>query len=139
MSSGSSKLNIPFVTADQMREVDRAMVEDYGISLLQMMENAGRGLAHLARGRFLDGDPRGRRVLVLAGTGGNGGGGTISRASNSWALRSSDEGSPGTGCLWGGSIDEPESRGKSGALGSVGLGNGPAGGYCREVHHSSPR
>ena len=53
------------------------MVEDYGISLLQMMENAGRGLAHLARGRFLDGDPRGRRVLVLAGTGGNGGGGLV--------------------------------------------------------------
>ena len=77
MSSGSSQLNIPFVTADQMREVDRAMVEDYGISLLQMMENAGRGLAHLARGRFLDGDPRGRRVLVLAGRGGNGGGGLV--------------------------------------------------------------
>ena len=62
MSLGSSQVNIPFVTTDQMREVDRAMVEDYGISLLQMMENAGRGLAHLARGRFLDGDPRGLRV-----------------------------------------------------------------------------
>lgn len=77
MSLGSSQVNIPFVTADQMREVDRAMVEDYGISLLQMMENAGRGLAHLARGQFLDGDPRGRRVLVLAGTGGNGGDGLV--------------------------------------------------------------
>ena len=43
MSLGSSQVNIPFVTTDQMREVDRAMVEDYGISLLQMMENAGRG------------------------------------------------------------------------------------------------
>jgi len=70
-------VNIPFITTDQMREVDRAMIEDYGISLVQMMENAGRNLAQLARGRFLQGDPTGRRVLVLAGKGGNGGGGMV--------------------------------------------------------------
>ena len=40
---------IPFLTTDQMREVDRAMIEDYGIHLIQMMENAGRNLAELAR------------------------------------------------------------------------------------------
>ena len=57
-----------------MREVDRLMIEEYGISLLQMMENAGRNLAKLARHRFLDGDAAGSRVLVLAGPGGNGGG-----------------------------------------------------------------
>jgi len=39
------------------------------------MENAGRGLARLARERFLGGDVRGRRVTVLVGGGGNGGGG----------------------------------------------------------------
>ena len=61
----------------QMIEVDRAMIEDYGIVLIQMMENAGRNLAHLARMRFLDGDPRGRSVVVLAGPGGNGGGGLV--------------------------------------------------------------
>ncbi len=60
---------VPFITTDEMREVDRAMIEDYGIALVQMMENAGRCLAHLARGRFLGGDPTGRRVVVLAGTG----------------------------------------------------------------------
>ena len=60
-----------------MREVDRAMVEDYGIHLLQMMENAGRELAGLARTRFLGGDPRGRAVVVMAGPGGNGGGGLV--------------------------------------------------------------
>ena len=70
-------VNIPFITTDQMREVDRPMIEDYGISLVQMMENAGRNLAQLARGRFLQGDPTGRRVLVLAGKGGNGGGGMV--------------------------------------------------------------
>ena len=77
--------NIPFITTDQMREVDRAMMEDYTIDLVQMMENAGRELAHLARIRFLDGDPRGKRVAVLAGTGGNGGGGLVcARRLSNW-------------------------------------------------------
>ena len=67
----------PCVTELQMVEIDRAMIEDYGISLKQMMENAGRNLAHVARDRFLDGDPRGTRVVVLAGTGGNGGGALV--------------------------------------------------------------
>ena len=68
-----------------MLEVDRVIVQEYGILLVQMMENAGRHLAHLARRRFLDGDPRGRRVLVLAGTGGNGGGGLVcARRLSNW-------------------------------------------------------
>ncbi len=75
----------PFLSTQQMREVDRAMIEDYGISLLQMMENAGRCLADLARSRFLGGDPRGQRVLVLAGSGGNGGGGLVcARRLHNW-------------------------------------------------------
>ena len=32
---------VPFITADQMREVDRAMVEDYGILLVQMRDVLG--------------------------------------------------------------------------------------------------
>ncbi len=66
--------DLPYITTEQMVEVDRAMIEDFGIDLVRMMENAGRCLAHLARERFLDGDPRGKRVVALAGTGGNGGG-----------------------------------------------------------------
>ncbi|NIJ11913.1 NAD(P)H-hydrate epimerase [Saccharomonospora amisosensis] len=62
----------PAVTAEQMREVDRAMVEDFHIELGQMMENAGRSLAELAVNTF---DPV--RVVVLAGPGGNGGGGLV--------------------------------------------------------------
>jgi NAD(P)H-hydrate epimerase len=69
--------NVPFVDTRQMIEVDRAMIEDFHIDLIQMMENAGRSLAHLARHRFLGGDPRGKTVVVLAGTGGNGGGGLV--------------------------------------------------------------
>ncbi len=68
---------VPFLTTRQMIEVDRAMMDDFRIELIQMMENAGRNLAHLARERFLDGDPRGKHVVVLAGTGGNGGGALV--------------------------------------------------------------
>jgi len=60
------------ISADQMREVDRAMIEDVRIELPQMMENAGRNLADLAMVRF---GPS--RVTVLAGPGGNGGGGLV--------------------------------------------------------------
>lgn len=68
---------LPYLTVQQMVEVDRAMVEDFGIDLGRMMENAGRALAHLARVLFLAGDPRGRKAVVLAGTGGNGGGALV--------------------------------------------------------------
>ncbi len=60
-----------------MREVDRLMIEEYGIELIQMMENAGRNLAAAGRDLFLAGNPVGRRVAVLCGTGGNGGGGLV--------------------------------------------------------------
>ena len=68
---------VPFLTTEQMVEVDRAMIEDFQILLIQMMENAGRNLAQVARLRFLSGDPRGKRVAVLAGVGGNGGGALV--------------------------------------------------------------
>lgn len=57
---------------EQMREVDRIMIEDLHIELIQMMENAGRNLAQLTLARFSP-----ARVLVLAGPGGNGGGGLV--------------------------------------------------------------
>ncbi len=80
--------DIPFLTADQMREVDRLMIEEYGIELLQMMENAGRSLADLARERFLDDNPRRRVVVLLAGAGGNGGGGLVAaRRLHTWGAR----------------------------------------------------
>ncbi len=76
---------VPYVNASQMAEVDRAMVEDYKIEILQMMENAGRNLAHLARQRFLSGDPRNHKIVILAGTGGNGGGAMVcARRLHNW-------------------------------------------------------
>lgn len=73
----AAPFTLPWLTTEQMIEVDRIMMEELHIGLAQMMESAGRGLAHLARVRFLDGDPRERRVAVLAGTGGNGGGALV--------------------------------------------------------------
>lgn len=52
------------------------MIEDYGIELIQMMENAGRSLAELAR-KMLDDDVGDRTIIVLAGRGNNGGGGMV--------------------------------------------------------------
>jgi len=65
---------IPYLTLEEMVEVDRLMVDQLGIELVQMMENAGRHLAELARERFLGKNPRDKKVLILAGSGGNGGG-----------------------------------------------------------------
>jgi NAD(P)H-hydrate epimerase len=60
-----------------MARVDRIMIDDLGLDVLQLMELAGRAVAVFARERFLGGDPRGKRVLVLAGSGGNGGDGLV--------------------------------------------------------------
>ncbi|MEF8775304.1 MAG: NAD(P)H-hydrate epimerase [Haloarculaceae archaeon] len=62
---------ITAVTAAEMRAVDRVAVEDVGLKLLQMMENAGRILAWHVRDVRDDDQP----VVVVAGNGGNGGGG----------------------------------------------------------------
>jgi NAD(P)H-hydrate epimerase len=68
--SGWTTATVPAVTVAQMREVDRVMVEDLGIVLLQMMENAGRALA-LQAGQ-LGGRVSGREIVVLCGSGGGG-------------------------------------------------------------------
>ena len=65
---------LPTLSTAQMQEVDRRMVQEYRIGLLQMMENAGRSLASLAR-QLLGGDVIDRPIVMLAGRGNNGGGG----------------------------------------------------------------
>ena len=81
-------MKIPFLDQQQMVEVDRAMIEDYHIELIQMMENAGRNLAHLARSRFFNGNSVGKTIVVLAGTGGNGGGALVcARHLNNWGVQ----------------------------------------------------
>lgn len=68
--------NLPWLTTAQMVEVDRLMIEEWHISLVQMMENAGRSLAEMAR-RYLNGTVQSKHVVVLSGTGNNGGGGMV--------------------------------------------------------------
>lgn len=65
---------IPSLSAAQMAEVDRLAVDEYGIDLLQMMEQAGSHLAEVVRIE-LGGSFEGRAIVVAAGPGHNGGGG----------------------------------------------------------------
>ncbi len=65
---------VAWTGSDGMREIDRVMVDELGVSLLQMMENAGRWLAEAVRAEHGPGSS----VVVLAGGGGNGGGGLAS-------------------------------------------------------------
>jgi NAD(P)H-hydrate epimerase len=69
-----SGLEIPSVTADQMREIDRIAIEETGPNLFQMMENAGRSLATVAM-TMVGNEWHDTPIVVLAGRGGNGGGG----------------------------------------------------------------
>ena len=67
---------LELLNTEEMIEVDRLMTDVLKIELMQMMENAGRNLARLCVHRFLH-DPQSKRVLVMAGTGGNGGGALV--------------------------------------------------------------
>ena len=69
-----SGLIVPAVSTDQMIEVDRIATENTGPNLFQMMENAGRNLA-LSAIDILGSDWKNSKIIILCGTGGNGGGG----------------------------------------------------------------
>ncbi len=66
-------METPFITKEQMIEVDRIMMDKYNIELLQMMEHAGYQLANFIRKNF----ELQSHVVIMAGSGGNGGGGLI--------------------------------------------------------------
>ena len=62
------------------------MINNYGITLLQMMENAGRNLAELCR-RLLGEEFLHARILVVCGGGNNGGGGmAAARHLSNWGV-----------------------------------------------------
>lgn len=61
--------SVTAVTGSEMEEIDRVAVEEFELDLLQMMENAGRNLAWHVR------EVASGSVTILAGNGGNGGGG----------------------------------------------------------------
>ena len=75
---------LPIISTEQMIEVDRLMVEQYGITLFQTMEHAGLNLARLA----LTLSETKNRFLILAGSGGNGGGALVAaRRLIGWGLK----------------------------------------------------
>jgi len=63
---------VPSVTEDEMREVDRIAIQEFQLGVLQMMENAGRNLASHVIDAFAGTTGK---ITILAGSGGNGGGG----------------------------------------------------------------
>ena len=71
---GPSGRSVTAVTADEMRAVDRVTVEEIGLDLPRMMEHAGRGLAEAVL-EVRSSSRSKLPITVLAGNGGNGGGG----------------------------------------------------------------
>jgi NAD(P)H-hydrate epimerase len=67
-------IEVPAVSASQMHEVDRIAVQETGPTLFQMMENAGRTVAQFTLD-VLKWQGQSAKVVVLVGSGGNGGGG----------------------------------------------------------------
>lgn len=65
-----------YLTAEEMAALDREAIEDYGIDVLALMENAGVATAQLAR-RMLGGDVKGLSITCLVGKGNNGGDGLV--------------------------------------------------------------
>ena len=63
-------MEIPALTTQQMINVDNLMIQEYGITLIQMMENAGRNLAELSR-RMLGGTVARKQAVVFCGAGNN--------------------------------------------------------------------
>lgn len=68
----SKKEKILAITSRDIRILE-TNAEYFGVSLLQLMENAGRNIAVEVAARF----PKGQRVLIFCGLGGNGGDGFV--------------------------------------------------------------
>ena len=79
-----SEGGLVYLTAEEMAEADRVAIEEYGIDVIALMENAGVATALVAR-KMLGGDVRGRNVCCIVGRGNNGGDGLVAaRHLNNW-------------------------------------------------------
>ncbi len=65
-------MNLPALTRDQVREVDRIAIEQYGIPGIVLMENAGIGATAV-----IDGVAPNGTIAILCGGGNNGGDGYV--------------------------------------------------------------
>lgn len=68
---------IPVVSRAQMRAFDAHAIDTCKVPSLVLMENAGRGAADVIERETLGGRADGRRVVVVCGTGNNGGDGFV--------------------------------------------------------------
>lgn len=78
---------VRWVTAQQMRDVQRVAQEEYGIEIIQLTENAGRAAALLCL-EMLGGKGRGQRIVILCGGGNTGAAGlAAARHLSNWGFR----------------------------------------------------
>ncbi|NVN89372.1 MAG: NAD(P)H-hydrate dehydratase [Desulfuromonadales bacterium] len=63
------------VTSHTMQDIDKQAINEFGISSLELMENAGRSCTDIIIGEF--GHTGHKRVLILSGKGNNGGDGHV--------------------------------------------------------------
>ncbi|MCG8406371.1 MAG: NAD(P)H-hydrate epimerase [Phycisphaerales bacterium] len=76
------------LTRQQIREVDRRAIEEYGIPGIVLMENAGRNAAIIVRRLYNDEGKKERCVALICGRGNNGGDGfVIARHLNNMGIR----------------------------------------------------
>jgi NAD(P)H-hydrate epimerase len=68
---------IPVLSRAQMRAFDRHAIEQCAVPSLVLMENAGRGATDVLVRELLEGDATNARVIVVCGTGNNGGDGLV--------------------------------------------------------------
>jgi len=71
-----SRAGLVYLTAEEMAEADRLTIEEFGIDVLSLMENAGLATAKLAR-MMLGGSVKGKKLCCLVGKGNNGGDGLV--------------------------------------------------------------
>jgi len=69
-------MKTPILSVEEVRELDKRATEEYGIPSLLLMENAGRGLSiHVLKTLQLL--PKSAEVLIICGSGNNGGDGFV--------------------------------------------------------------
>jgi NAD(P)H-hydrate epimerase len=94
-----SEGGLVYLTADEMAAADRAAIEDFGVDVLSLMENAGVGTARVAR-VMLGESVAGKKVCCLVGKGNNGGDGLVAaRHLSNWGAKVSVVVSGGKGEL----------------------------------------
>jgi len=70
------RAGVVYVTAEEMRKMDNATIQEFHVDVLMLMENAGRATAALAK-QMLRETTFGKRVACLVGGGNNGGDGMV--------------------------------------------------------------